>query len=172
GQLGAIQLFESITNTSYHGLQLTVEKRLARNFSFKAYYTFGKAIDSAGSQSDTSATVQNWNNIRADRGRADSDRRHNFVFSGIWLIDYVKGWHPAVRAIANGWSISAIVTMRSGGPLTITNGSDANLDGNNNDRANLAGNPVLDPNRPRNEVVAAWFNTAAFASVPNGQDGT
>jgi hypothetical protein len=172
GQLGAITLFESITNTAYHGLQLTAEKRLASNFSFKAFYTFGKSLDSAGSQSDTSASVQNFNNIRADRGRADSDRRHNFVLSGIWLIDYLNGWNRVVRAIANGWSISAIVTMRSGGPLTITNGSDSNLDGNNNDRANLVGDPVLDPNRPRNEVVAAWFNTAAFALVANGQDGT
>jgi len=41
-----------------------------------------------------------------------------------------------------------------------------------NDRANLVGDPVLDPNRPRNEVVDRWFNTAAFAAVPVGTDGT
>ena len=112
------------------------------------------------------------NNIRAERGRADSDRKHNFVMSTIWKIDYFNDWHPAARAILGGWSLSAIASLRSGRPLTITNGSDANLDGNNNDRANLIGDPVLDPNRPRNEVVAAWFNTAAFALVPVGQNGT
>lgn len=172
GQLGAISLVESITNTAYHGLQLTAEKRLSRSFSFKAFYTFGKALDSAGSQSDTSDSVQNFNNIAAERGRADSDRRHNFVLSGIWRVNYLKNWHPVARALVNGWSLSAIVTMRSGRPLTITNGSDANLDGNTNDRANLVGNPVLDHNRERSEVVAAWFNTAAFAQPPVGTDGT
>jgi hypothetical protein len=94
------------------------------------------------------------------------------VLSGIWRIDYVKEWHSVARAILNGWSLSAIVSMRSGRPLTITNGSDANLDGVNNDRANLVGDPVLDPDRPRNEVVDRWFNTAAFAQVPVGTEGT
>jgi hypothetical protein len=56
--------------------------------------------------------------------------------------------------------------------LTITNGSDANLDGNDTDRATLIGDPVLDPNRERSEVVARWFNTAAFAPTPVGRDGT
>jgi hypothetical protein len=172
GQLAAITLFESILNTSYHGMQLTAEKRMATNFSFKAFYTFGKAIDSSPSQSDTVGAVQNNNNIAGDRGRADSDRRHNFVLSGIWNINYIKDWNPAARAILNGWSLSAIVTMRSGRPLTITNGADANLDGVNNDRANLVGDPVLDHNRPRSEVVDAWFNVAAFAPVPVGTDGT
>jgi hypothetical protein len=172
GQLSVISLVESITNSSYHGLQLTTEKRLTSNVSFKAFYTFGKALDTAGSQSDTSDSVQNFNNIRADRGRADSDRRHNFVMSGIWRINYFNGWHRAARAVVGGWSLSAIVSLRSGRPLTITNGSDANLDGNNNDRANLVGDPVLDHNRPRNEVVSRWFNTAAFAAVPVGTNGT
>jgi hypothetical protein len=172
GQLAAITLFESILNSSYHGLQLTAEKRLATNFSFKAFYTFGKALDSSPSQSDTVGAVQNHNNIAGDRGRADSDRRHNFVLSGIWRSNYFNDWHPAARAILNGWSLSAIVTMRSGRPLTITNGSDANLDGVNNDRANLVGDPVLDHNRPRSEVVNAWFNIAAFAPAPVGTNGT
>lgn len=172
GQLGAITLIESITNSAYHGLQLTAEKRLSRNFSFKAFYTFGKALDSAGSQSDTSDSVQNFNNIAAERGRADSDRRHNFVLSGIWRSNYFKDKNPFARHLLDGWSLSAIVTMRSGRPLTITNGSDANVDGNNNDRANLIGDPVLDHNRSRSEVVARWFNTAAFAQTPVGTDGT
>jgi hypothetical protein len=172
GQLSAISLVESITNTAYHGLQLTAEKRLTRNFSFRAFYTFGKALDSAGSQSDTSDSVQNFNDIAAERGRADSDRRHNFVMSGIWQINYFRDWHWAARAILGGWSLSGILTMRSGRPLTITNGTDANLDGNTNDRATLVGDPVLDHDRPRNEVVAAWFNTAAFAETVVGRDGT
>src|SRR4051794_41614371 len=31
-----------------------------------------------------------------------------------------------------------------------------------NDRANLVGNPRLDPDRPRSESTNMWFNTAAF----------
>jgi len=65
--------------------------------------------------------------------------------------------------------------MRAGTPLTITAGSDRNFNGTNNDRADLIGNPFLDPNRPRSQVVDQWFNTATFSSVTqaaNGYDGT
>ena len=36
----------------------------------------------------------------------------------------------------------------------------------------MIGDPYLDPHRPRNEVVAQWFNTKAFGTVKNGVDGT
>lgn len=68
-----------------------------------------------------------------------------------------------MRAIAGGWSLAAINTFRSGTPLTITAGNDVNFDGNNNDRADLIGNPFLDPNRPRSQVVDQWFNSVAFS---------
>ena len=60
----------------------------------------------------------------------------------------------------------------SGTPLTITAGSDRNLDGNNNDRANLVGDPRLDAGRPRSALVDQFFNTAAFAQPANGTTGT
>jgi Carboxypeptidase regulatory-like domain len=172
GTLSAIRNTESVLNNAYHGLQLTAEKRFARNSSFKAFYAFAKSMDTADSQDDTSGEVQNFNNIAGERARTDFDRRHNFVMSGIWHINYFLDWHRAARAILGGWSLSAIVSLRSGRPLTITHGSDANLDGLTNDRANLIGDPLLDPNRPRSDVVDRWFNTAAFAPVPTGQDGT
>ncbi|HET8547507.1 MAG TPA: TonB-dependent receptor, partial [Bryobacteraceae bacterium] len=65
-----------------------------------------------------------------------------------------------------------IVALRSGAPFTVTAGTDRNLDGSSNDRANLMGNPRLDPNRPRSEVTAKWFDPAAFAVPSLGQDGT
>jgi hypothetical protein len=42
---------------------------------------------------------------------------------------------------------------------------------NNNDRANLVGNPFLDPHRSRSDVTNMWFNTAAFVANPVGTDG-
>ena len=77
-----------------------------------------------------------------------------------------------MKAIVNDWSLSGIVTLQSGGPFNVTTGSDTNLDGTNNDRVNLVGNPFLDPHRSRSDVTNAWFNTAAFAKGANGTDGT
>ncbi|HEY2940888.1 MAG TPA: TonB-dependent receptor, partial [Vicinamibacteria bacterium] len=75
-----------------------------------------------------------------------------------------------LRAILDGWTLSTIVSVHSGEPFTVTSGRDNNLDGNNNDRANLVGDPQL-PDRPRSEAIQQWFNTAAFVPNAIGQDG-
>jgi hypothetical protein len=154
---------KSILNSAYHGLQITGDKRLSHNFTLKAYYTFGKALDYINTQNSTQQTAVDWDNIALDRGRANNDRTHSANLSGVWDLDYFGNTPALVRAIAGGWSIAGIVSLRSGTPLTITAGSDVNFDGNNNDRPDLVGVPFLDPNRPRNEVVDQWFNTAAFS---------
>jgi outer membrane receptor protein involved in Fe transport len=172
GVLSLITMAKSILNSSYHGLQITGTKRFSHNFSVKGFYTFSKGIDVVNTQNSTTQTATDWSNIALDRGRANNDRTQSAVVSGIWDIKYFDHTHPIVKAVIGGWSLTAIDTMRSGLPLTITSGVDTNLDGNSGDRANLIGDPYLDPHRSRNDVVAAWFNTKAFGTVQNGKDGT
>src|SRR5262249_17996935 len=106
------------------------------------------------------------------KGRTNSDRRHNFVMSTIWDLKYYNGSASVLRHVLNGWGVSTIIKARSGALFTVTSGRDNNLDGNNNDRADLIGNPQLSPNRSRAEVTAAWFNTAMFQQNAAGQPGT
>jgi hypothetical protein len=164
--LSVIGMTSSILNSSFHGLQITGEKRLSHHFSMKGFYSFGKGLDMINTQNSTAQAPVDWNNIRLDRGRANNDRTHAMVFSGIWDLNYFRHAPMAVRLVAGGWSLSAITTFRSGAPLTITAGSDRNFDGNTNDRADLIGGEVKrDPNRARSAVVDQWFNPAAFSSV-------
>jgi hypothetical protein len=138
----------------------------------KAYYTFGKAVEDLDYQGGGLPAVQNSNRIELERGRTSADRRHSFVLSGIWRPDYFADSRPIVKAVLNGWTVSTIVTLQSGTPLTISAGQDRNLDGITTDRADLIGDPHLDSGRSRDELVAQWFNTAAFAQPALGQDGT
>jgi hypothetical protein len=173
GQLGSVLVMQSIMNSSYNGFQLTAEKRMSHHLGLKGFYTFSKSLSGAQLQNNTTqGLAQDFNALWEEKGLSDFDRRHNFVTSFIWNADYFAAWKPVARAILNGWSLSAIVTLRSGNPFTVTSGKDNNLDGNNNDRANLIGDPYLDPHRPRSQVVAEWFNTAAFAPNAAGKDGT
>ncbi len=165
GTLSSIGLIKSILNSSYHGLQITGDKRLSHNFTLKGYYSLGKGLDYVNTQNSTLQQATDWNNIALDRGRTNGDRRHSANVSGVWDLNYFKNSPRAVRAIAGGWSLAAISSFRSGTPLTVTAGTDVNFDGTNNDRAELVGNPFLDPNRPRSQVVDMWFNTAAFSRV-------
>jgi hypothetical protein len=171
GTLGAARVLESIFTSDYHGLQLSAERRGAR-FSAKAYYSFGKALEDVDYQGGGLPAVQNSNRIELERARTSADRTHTFVFSGIWKIDYLEQAKPVVRALLNDWTISAIVTLQSGAPLTISSGQDRNFDGLTNDRADIVGDPKLDSGRPREQLIEQWFNTAAFAQPAIGNDGT
>jgi hypothetical protein len=174
GILSNIQMIEPSATSNYHGLQLNVDKRMAQGFSFKGFYTFSKTIGLGGLEAgNMPGSAQNHTKLFLDRGRSSADRTHNFVLSGIWEINYVQDGPALARWLANGWQLSSILSLRSGQPFSVTTGRDNNLDGANFDRANLAGDPHLSANRPRQEVLAAWFNTAAFNSLAGGgEDGT
>ena len=56
-------------------------------------------------------------------GARPADRTHNFTLSGVWNIDYLRRVEERVaRALLNGWTVSTIITLQSGAPLTISAG--------------------------------------------------
>jgi len=156
---GAVLVLGSDQSASYHGLQLTVAKRMSRHFSLNGFYTFSKTLSGVQLHNNTTqGGAQNFLYLVEDRGRADTDQRHVFSASFNFQPDYYSGSSAVARNILNGWAISPIIKLRSGNPFTVTNSNvDANLDGQTNDRAQLIGDPQLD-----NPTAAMWFNTAAF----------
>jgi hypothetical protein len=172
--VGQIQDMKSNIQSNYNALQLVAEKRLGHGISLTSNYVFSKTLTGAGVQT-TSATAEDYNNLRLEYGRADTDARHTFSTGAVWQFDYLHHGNFFARQVANGWQLSPIFRMGTGVPLNITNGLDANLDGNGNDRPLLVGNyhpAVRGPN--------SWFNPAAFqlvspsSSTPNPAaiDGT
>jgi len=170
GTIASANVLESIFGSDYNGLQLTAERR-GNRLSFKGYYTFGKALEDVDFQGGGLPTVENSSRLELERGRASSDRRQSFVLSAVFRPDYFKSSGGVVSALLDDWTISTIVTLQSGSPLTITAGQDRNFDGITNDRADLVGDPELESGRPRAEAIEAWFNVAAFANPAAGTDG-
>src|SRR5258708_214759 len=136
--LSTIGLVKSILNSAYHGLQITGEKRYSRTFSLRAYMVCGKSLDFIDPQHSTTLRPEDWNNITLDRGRTINARRHNAVISGIWRLDYFRSTPKLVSAVAGGWSLAAIGTIRSGAPLTIAASNDRHFDGKCTMRADPA----------------------------------
>jgi hypothetical protein len=171
GIIAQARVLESIFSSDYHGLQLAAEKRGA-HFSAKAYYTFSKALEDVDYQGGGLPAVQNSSRPELERARTSNDRTHVFVVSGVWRLDYITGASSLAKALLNDWTLSGILRMQSGGPLTITSGVDRNFDGIAGDRADIVGDPELDHGRPEEELIEMWFNTAAFALPAAGADGT
>jgi hypothetical protein len=171
GTIGAANVLSSIFGSDYNGLQLTAERRGAR-FSGKAYYSFGRGYEDVDFQGGGLPGVQNATRLADERSRTSADRTHTFTLSGVWKVDYLKDSSSVFGRLAQDWTVSAIVILQTGTPLTIGAGQDRNLDGLTNDRADLVGNPEVDHGRSRDELIEGWFNVAAFANPALGTNGS
>jgi hypothetical protein len=116
--LSNITLWDSVGNSSYNALWLTGTKRFAHGLQFETSYTWSKALDysSLNTPAAPFVTLQNSYNIRGDRGPADFDARHHFVFSGIYALPFhgnraVSGWQFAiVNQLQTGNAVNIVTT--------------------------------------------------------------
>lgn len=180
--LGQVLVMGSTETSNYHGLQVSAEQRMTHNFSIKGFYVWSKTLSSseldsggnAGNSADTQ--YEDANNRQLEKQRSDFDIRHMSVISAIYKSQYnSKNW--AVRSLVNGWTVTAIIRMQSGNPFNISDGSDVNADGQNNDRPNLSGigTPQLTDNgHSRQAMMKQWVSPqyfcrygAAVAVTPN-----
>jgi len=166
---GSVLLVQSNQTASYHGMQLTVTKRMSHHLLLNAFYTFSKNLNSVQlDNNQTQGGAQNMSSLAGDRGRADIDQRHAVSVSAIWQPEFSYSGNWLAKRVLNGWSISPIIRYHSGVPFTVLNGADANLDGTNNDRAHLVGDPRTGAcaNGASVGTPLCWFNTTAFARNP------
>jgi Carboxypeptidase regulatory-like domain len=196
GILGAsiTQLLSNLT-ANYHSLQISASKQLSRNFSASGFYVWSHALETFEPDADGLSSPQDSgyfgapftasNNslgaigggLQEEYGPMNADERSNAAMSGTWNIDYFHGDNKIVKEVVNGWQISPIVYLHSGGVFTVTTGSNKSFDSTGNQRPDAVAGviPVLDPHRCRicanNSVLTAWFNTAAYTANGPGVAG-
>ena len=171
-----------VGTTIYHGLYAKLEQRFSHGLSYLVSYTRSTLMDDASSVFDASiltGPVANFPvadsfNRKQERDYSTGDIPHVFVASAVWDIPFGAGRrrHPngVVGALVNDWTLSGILTLRSGVPLAVTQTTNNNaFAGFGTQRPNLVGGPTL----PANErSVNRWFNTSAFAPAPAFTIGT
>jgi hypothetical protein len=170
--LGQITYDESNETASYHSLQVSASRHMTNNLMLNGFYVWSHAFQSVNESAIGQASAQDFDNLWEERGPMDIDRRNVVSVSGIWNLDYYRGSNNMVKHIANGWTISPIVSLQSGAPFNISTGSNKNFDSANANRPNIIGNPFLNPHRGRAAAAGEWFNTAAFiANGPGVENG-
>ena len=107
GGLDRVVNLESSVNFKYDGLLLSVEKRFANRFGFRAAYTLSKAFNFANDdQIPFSNGPINSNNLQLEYGPTPNDQRHRFTAAGTIELPY-------------GFQLSPILTIASGVPMDI-----------------------------------------------------
>jgi hypothetical protein len=174
----SLREMESEGSDWYNGLEGSLAKRLSHGFQFLASYTFSKTLDTDGADvNSTSAgnalTLGDQNSPAQRWGRASFDRTHRFVFSGTWNLPSPSA--GLQRAALGGWAVAAVVTIQSGGALTIADTNTNNVFGISEDRAQLSGacskNQLVKAGSVESKLDG-YFNAACFTSPPIiGSDG-
>lgn len=110
--------FQSIGDSWYDGVTLSIAKQPVEWGSVRLSYTWSQGFDTSGNF--FFSQPQNANDIAAERGRSDNDQRHRLTFSG--------------ALNTHGWMFSYIFTHTSALPFNIQLPNDRNGDTNFNDR--------------------------------------
>jgi hypothetical protein len=123
--------FQSIGQSWYDGLTVSVTKRPVSWGSVRLSYTFSKAFDTSGNF--FFSQPQDAGNIAAERGRSDNDQRHRLSISGTLTTPPASNG-SLIGRLADGWLFSYMYSYTSGLPFNIQLPNDRNGDTDFNDR--------------------------------------
>ncbi|HXW08139.1 MAG TPA: TonB-dependent receptor [Vicinamibacterales bacterium] len=155
--------------SDYHSLQVKVDRRFQNGFMVTNTYTLGRARDLANENGGVGTPID----FDLSWARANYDRRHNYVVTGI----YELPWGPGQRWLSSGvlgrviggWQLSGVFVAQSGVPLTIT-ASDALL--------NTPGNTAFASLNGDHRILGGlgpgqlYFDPSVYSQPAAGTQGT
>jgi len=131
--------------STYHSLQVTVDKQFGSGFSLYANYVWSKTLSNTESSfvGDNPGPLDYYN-LKLEKAPTSYDRPHMFKAYGQWNLPVGKGqmWAPRWRildALIGGWALTGIVNYYSGTPLGFSGASSPMPNGwNGGQRPNIA----------------------------------
>jgi hypothetical protein len=168
---GNINYRENASTSSYHAMQLSMNRRYTHGIQFGLAYTWSKTMDYADNDTSTVATYVNprvWN-----YGKAGFDQTHNFVFNYTWDLPRASQlWNTGlVKHAFDNWQVSGITSFVSGQPsgVSFTTTDNADITGGGDGwRPIMLGKAQL-PHGQR--TFDRWFNPDVFGRPERGDIG-
>jgi hypothetical protein len=114
GETQTALVTSEFTGTSwYHSMQATLRQQMSKGLTFQAAYTFSK--------SENDLTVLNDQyDLMLSKARAAYDRTHRLIANFDYQLPVPGGLPRFERALMRGWSLTGIVLLQSGLPMTLT----------------------------------------------------
>ena len=182
--IGQISGTASIGNQDYDALQAQLQKRLSVGLQASLAYTYSKCMTDSigyygqsGQTANASAYYQNIYNAQAEWGLCGYDAKSNFVANAVYALPvgrdkhFGKNMNKAVDAVAGGWTLSGILSLHTGFPLTVT-ATDVSGTLSRGARANCIAPAQVYGMQDAPQGGYQWFNPADFAQPSTGTFGT
>lgn len=163
---------EYSSNSNYHSLQVTANRRAAKGLDFGVAWTWSKSMDYVDKEDSSVSNLIDpkvWN-----YGKSGYDHTHIVKVHWTWNLPRAsRAWNTSLaRKLLDDWTISGIDTFQSGAPLGIGLSFAYTVDttGSPTDGARVV--VVGDPSRPKfMRTFNQNFNTFAFAPPAVGTFG-
>jgi hypothetical protein len=167
GRTTTTREWDGRTQSIYHALQATLNRRFQDGLLLKGAYTWSKAIDEATYSDWTEFSWNAISQLHRNRALASHDIPHNFQLAFVYELPFgsEKKWATTGlgNAILGGWQLNGVFSAYSGRPFTLTaSGSSLNMPGNLQtpdqikDKVEILGNVGGD---------GTYFDTTAFRRV-------
>jgi len=159
------QLSVPVDSSTYESLQTSLTKRFSRGLMFNINYTYSsnRAICLGDATNWGTCSPQDPTNFRVDIGPTQFNLPHNFNQSAVYQLPFagLLGAHggPA-KQLFDGWQLSEILTVTSGLPLNVTDGS-STYPASRPDL--ISGVTAINDNYTS---TLQYLNPAAFARIP------
>jgi len=130
-QFGANLYISNQGTSDYHGALVSLQKRFSRGLEFEVNYTFSKSLDNQSTVANTvsGGIVCDVRDPDICRGPSDFDIRHLFNANYIYELPFGRGKafgsgiNKWADAFLGGWTLSGIVSARSGLAINGTTGA-------------------------------------------------
>lgn len=175
-----VQVWGSLAHSSYHSLQAKFRKRYSNGLQFLAAYTWSKLLDDfssvAGFLGQQNPGYTNNNRRRLDKSLSALDIAHRLVINFQYELPFGAG-KPLLnrKGLANvllgGWSLSGIITLQSGLPISISSAVNTTNSFGGVQRPNSTGQSSKTAGSVRDRLNN-YFNKAAFVDAPRYSFGT
>jgi hypothetical protein len=158
----------NLGKTTYHGLQMKIDRRFRQGIMITNSYTLSRAMNYV----DENGTINSPIDFSKSWARAGFDRTHNYALTAIYNLPFGPGhrWlsDGLASKIIGGWQVSTLFVAQSGQALTITaNGTTLNTPGTTAFADRVGTERVLGGLGPGN----LYFDPAAYAQPAAGTQG-
>ncbi len=157
-------------NSNYNSLQVNLQKRFTRGYTFSVAYSYSKALDVGSNQ----ASFINNLDRRRQYGPADFDQTHLLTVTHLFELPFGKG-KPFLNQgglaahLLSNWKLNGIYRYATGTPFTATaDATSCNCPGNGNYADAVSPVQTLGGIGPNQ----SWFSTGSFAVPGPNRFGT
>jgi hypothetical protein len=162
-----------VGNSTYHSMQMRVEKRFSSGGTITGSYTWAKLL----SDTDTLSSwleaghavggVQDSNNLRLEKSLTSFNAAQRLVVSYVYDLPFGKGKkflgsvYGVSDKLLSGWAFNGVTTLQSGFPLSFTTASNLTNSLGGGSRPNVVSSNVGVSGSAQSRINS-WFNVQAF----------